>query len=854
MKTDSLAARIAPILIALGLTACARPQPVEEARIEPGISQALAQQRAAKLSDIRYTLHLAIPAEQEADIPGDMSVEFTLKDTEQPLQLDFRESADHLRAVSVNGRDSQYRFESEHLVIPARELRAGANRIDIRFIAGNSSLNRNPDYLYTLFVPDRARTALPLFDQPDLKATWKLRLDLPADWTAMGNGAIDTVTETAGGKTVQFQRSDPIPSYLFAFVAGEFQSVTRTVDGREMTMLHREPDPERLQRNIDAIFELHAAALKWLEDYTGIPYPFAKFGFALIPAFQYGGMEHVGAIDYRADSLLLDEAPTETELLARATVIAHETAHMWFGDLVTMRWFDDVWTKEVFANFMAAKIVNPSFPEVNHALNFLVSHYPGAYSVDRTAGANPIRQQLPNLNEAGQLYGAIIYDKAPIMMRQLEAILGEDAFRDGLREYLENHAFGNASWPELIAVLDRRTPTDLAAWSEVWVNTAGRPEFTLASAPGQLTLEQRDPAGKGRLWPQRMDVMALAPGHIDTAPLRIDSAATPLDPNNAGADLLFNADGFGYGLFPASLATLGHWSELGELPRAALLVNLYEQMLEATGPAPMAYFEQLEQFAASEQNQLVLDLALYYLNRIYWTLLPDTQRNAQAKRLEDTLWQGMLASPEPGMRKLFFEAFSNVAVTPAAVQQLLEVWSGEREIDNLPLSERNRIQLSQLLAIKLPQQADAILQQQIAQTRNPDEVRRQQFLLPSLSPEQSVRDAFFESLKDERNRQTESWVLDALGNLHNPLRRQQSERYLLPSLELLQEIQVTGDIFFPKNWLTASLANYSSASAAKTVEDFLAARPDYNAQLRMKLLQAADPLLRARKIREKYGD
>ena len=199
-------------------------------------------------------------------------------------------------------------------------------------------------------------------------------------------------------------------------------------------------------------------------------------------------MEHAGKILYNASGLLLDESATQNQMLGRASVIAHETAHMWFGDLVTMRWFNDVWMKEVFANFMAAKIVNPSFPEVNHDLRFLLAHYPAAYDVDRTPGANPIRQPLDNLNEAGSLYGAIIYQKAPIVMRHLEALLGEDSFRDGLREYLNAHPFGNATWTDLIAVLDRRTPVDLAAWSRVWVEQPGRPTITteLEVADGRI--------------------------------------------------------------------------------------------------------------------------------------------------------------------------------------------------------------------------------------------------------------------------------------------------------------------------------------------------------------------------------
>src|SRR5688500_13107584 len=152
----------------------------------------------------------------------------------------------------------------------------------------------------------------------------------------------------------------------------------------------------------------------------------------MIPSFHVSGMEHPGAILYNQERQLLDESATQNQLLDRASTIAHETAHMWFGDLVTMQWFNDVWMKEVFANFMAAKIVNPSFPEVNHELRFLLAHYPAAYEVDRTPGANAIRQPLDNLNEAGSLYGAIIYQKAPIIMRHLEAIMGEELFREGL--------------------------------------------------------------------------------------------------------------------------------------------------------------------------------------------------------------------------------------------------------------------------------------------------------------------------------------------------------------------------------------------------------------------------------------
>ena len=171
-----------------------------------------------------------------------------------------------------------------------------------------------------------------------------------------------------------------------------------------------------------------------------------------------------------------------------------------------MKWFTDVWMKEVFANFMAAKIVNPSFPGINHELRFLHAYYPLAYDVDRTAGTNAIRQRLDNLKDAGTLYGAIIYQKAPIVMRQLETIVGADAFRDGLREYLRRYQFGNASWPDLIAILDALTPEDLATWSHAWVEEAGRPivrtEVSVSSGRiSRLAFTTRDPSPRrGLTW------------------------------------------------------------------------------------------------------------------------------------------------------------------------------------------------------------------------------------------------------------------------------------------------------------------------------------------------------------------
>ncbi len=189
---------------------------------------------------------------------------------------------------------------------------------------------------------------------------------------------------------------------------------------------------------MDSIFTLYRNSLDYFEKWTGIPHPFQKHGMVAVPDFQFGGMEHPGAILFQNSTLFLDKNATQNQLNNRSNLIAHEVAHLWFGDMVTMDWFNDVWMKEVFANFMADKSTGAASDKSVYDLKFLTTHFPAAYSVDRTLGANPIRQVLDNLQNAGMMYGPIIYSKAPIMMRQLELLTGEENFRKGIEEYLKN--------------------------------------------------------------------------------------------------------------------------------------------------------------------------------------------------------------------------------------------------------------------------------------------------------------------------------------------------------------------------------------------------------------------------------
>jgi aminopeptidase N len=854
------------VFLLLMVVGCARTAPLGRADPEPGVALTLATQRAHAIEGLRYDLSFAIPASLSEPISGRAAIRFVARDTSQPLTLDFGPGPDHLTSVSIGGRPSQFRAVNGHIVIPREELTEGENLIEIAFRAGEMSLNRNPDFLYTLFVPARAHLAFPCVDQPDRKARFTLELTVPAGWQSVANGAEASRETTGEGVRIRYVETQPIPTYLFAFAAGKFQVEEAERNGRMYRMFHRETDARKVARNRNAAFDLHASALDWLEKYTEIPYRFGKFDFLLLPSFQFSGMEHPGAIFYNASSLMLDESATQNQMLDRASVIAHETAHMWFGDLVTMPWFNDVWMKEVFANFMAAKIVNPSFPSVNHDLRFLVANYPAAYAVDRTSGTHPIRQDLANLDEAGSLYGPIIYQKAPIAMRQLERIVGPDRFQEGLRVYLRKFEFGNASWLDLVRVLDERTDADLAAWSRAWVEEAGRPSIRTDLEVGalggveRLAFVQTDPQqGRSLRWPQQMEVLIGTSTGVRSIALELQDERVEV-PDAASLprlEFVLPSGGLAYGGFALDAASraylLQHLPELRDpVARGAAWVTLWDEMLDRR-VSPSAFLDAALAALPREDTEQNVHLVVGYVEEAFWRFLSDSARQALSSTLERTLRAGLGRATTSSMKSTYFSAFYSVVTTGDGIAFLERVWRRQEKVPGLTLAEPDEATMALELAVRSVPSASVILEEQRGRFTNPDRKARFEFVMPAVSHRQETRDAFFRSLADVKNRRRERWAVEGVRYLNHMLRAAQSEKYLRPALELLRDIQQTGDIFFPKNWMDATLGGHNTRASAEVVRAFLAEHEDYPVRLRRIILQSADDLFRAAEILDRQA-
>jgi aminopeptidase N len=230
---------------------------------------------------------------------------------------------------------------------------------------------------------------------------------------------------------------------------------------------------------------------------------------------------------------------------------------------------------------------------------------------------------------------------------------------------------------------------------------------------------------------------------------------------------------------------------------------------------------------------------------VYWNYLSSAQRKGIVPRVESLLWGLFTGAADQGVAAKYFDTYLKVFLTPKAVKRVKKIWQKSLTFKNFSISPRKYTEISLELAVREIKGSPEILQEQLKRIKNPDRKKRLQFIIPALSPEAKKRDLFFNSLKEVKNRQVEPWVTTALRYLHHPLRREQSLKYIMPSLELLEEIRVTGDIFFPITWLGATLGSHNTPAAARIVETFLKKYPDYPINLKQKILQAGDPLFRA---------
>ena len=852
----------------------------------PGVSHELARYRAAHIRNVRYDLYLDVTARDRAT--GHVKIAFT-RVGGGDVYVDFRGTS--FDNVQLNGHDMPaVEYNGAHMRFEAQFFRDGSNTIDVDFTApiarSGASIIRftddtdNRDYLYTLLVPSDANLLLPCFDQPDLKGVFTLAMRAPGDARVLANSAPVSGMggESGGARVWHFAPTKPIPTYLFAFAAGPFAQLTSPrFDSHLWVRASRAKEVDA-----DSLIAFNQRAKRWLATYFGVPYPWADarhgkdLDFLLAPAFPFGGMEHPGAIFYNEESFIFREPPTLTQRLGRQATVNHEVAHQWFGDYTTMRWFDDLWMKEGFATYMAAKMQAAS-GDSTAWMSFYLSNKPAAYAVDVTAGTTPVWQELANLDQAKSNYGAIVYNKAPGVLKQLNHLVGEQAFRKGVHGFLVTHAFGNGTWQELLSSIGKAAGRDLTAWGRTYFTRPGMPviEQQMELANGRikrLSLIQRpaQPSVSGAgVWPMKVDVRVEYGGASPVIlPVEIRAETTEVVGARglpAPRFVYANAGDYGYGLVLLDsrsrdflVAQAGISTVRDPLLRAMLWGSLWDLVREARLDPRNYVNAALDALPAEHDEQIASRLIGRVARAVDQYLVPTDKASEEAVYDSDTMLQRVQevflsaaadTTRSYGLRKSFLDGYIAVGRTQGALARL-DQWLDGDTAAGMPLRQPTRWAIVTTLIARGTSTGAVRLALETGRDTTTGGKRRA-FIAGAAFPTGATKRAYFTRFFAD-TALNEEWTTASLGAFNAAEQDTITIGFLRPALDSLRFVQKNRRIFFLGSWLNAFINGQSSRRALEIVDEYLRENPELPRDLRLKVLQTRDDLERTVRIREAF--
>ena len=871
-------------LLALAVSAGAAAQPTE-----PGVSHALAIARAARVSDIRYALTFILKPQAESTQASEI-LTFTDSGTGD-LPLDYRDGT--VQTAILNGNDISTELVNGHLNLPAARLAKGLNQLKVGFTsniaAAGKAITRYTDkddgkeYYYTLFVPMDASMAFPCFDQPDLKSRFTLSVVHPQDWKVIANTSEDLIdiqgpVKLPGGVSgTRFIETKPISTYLFAFAAGPWHGFPGMLG--EPTLWVRESQVARAKAEAPQVQQTAVRGIKYLEEYFKQPFPFPKYDLVLIPGFPFGGMEHAGATFLNEDGVLFRTAPTEADYFRRNILVLHETTHQWFGDLVTMRWFDDLWLKEGFAQYMAYKAAAELEPTQDPWKHFYEDIKPAAYGIDETQGTTPIFQNIANLKDAKSAYGAIVYQKAPAVLKQLNYFLGEDNFRDGLRLYLKQHAYANAQWSDLVDAFAKTGGQpgrkDVHGWAKAWILQRGMPQVTASFRCGEgkltdLSLTQEDVLGQHQTWPISNEVLLDFPVTGDTPHRNGGRIGLPVQWSTPSFHVkeaigkpcpryvFANFQDYAYGRFLLDAASEASIKEVLTTPtpqsdpllHSMLWGALWDNVHVAKSPS-REYVQLALKMLPDEPDESMNRIQGGRIGTALHAYLSPKGREALVPQVEQTIADRMLNAPTLGLRIVNFHSYTSLAETPEGLHRIKDILALNLEVPGLKLRPLDRWNMiGHLIAQNDPEAGDALAYEKMHDKSG--EGQKYAYAVQAGTPDATVKARYFEQYLHDKDIQ-EDWITQSLRPFNSWNQTSLTEPYLARALDELPEIKLHRKIFFLGAWLGAFIDGQDSASAQAIVHQWLA-KPGIDPDLRLKVLELSDALDRTVLIRSKFPE
>lgn len=686
-----------------------------------------AQSRFERLSNIEYDLSLNL------DQPGDeysgtMKVQFDLSKNDQDLRLDFFEGT--VTHLLVNGIALDLSAKKPYwIVLPSAHLIQGQNKVEIaykqKYSKTGDGLHRFNDpedsqyYLHTQFEPYDANRFMPCFDQPDLRATIKMQVAVPKHWQVI-TSVMETRKTAKGPVTIwEFPASPKISTYIYSLHAGPYKVFTDRYQDIPLRLFIR----PALAKYLDTKewFKITKQGLAYFGRTFAYPYPFKKYDQLVVPEFNAGGMENVAAVTY-TEGVVPRSETTRSQRRQVAGLLLHEMAHMWFGDLVTMKWWNDLWLNESFATLMASMALSEATEFKEAWQEFAAGTKRGAYAEDALSTTHPIEAHVTRVKEAMANFDGITYNKGASVMKQLRYYMTPAAFEKGVQQYFKTHAYQNTQLKDFIASLQAQTDKDLTFWAERWLKQSGTDQIAAswtceAGRLKSIGLELTPSTG-ARFRPQSFEVGLYGDEKgslksIDT--VRVDfvqpekqtlrgdwacpAAVYPNKNDHAYVNVKLDAK---------SLESLKkNLSGLDDALVRSLVWNDLWRMVRSSEMSLKAYIETVENNFAKETDQIILRQVVGTIQSwrgailSYWPVTTEDQRKAKNDfrlKMEENFLARMKASKSGSDdEKFWFDSFLSVSESPRALDQAYEYFKSGRVSAKFPLDPDRRWSVVHLL-------------------------------------------------------------------------------------------------------------------------------------------------------------
>ena len=698
---------------AAAASAAAAPARAENAYL----SQEDAAARSARVSNVDYVLDFTLTGKES--FAGTTTATFDLKDTDAALTLDLDKAT--VKSVTVNGKPVEARYNGWFITIAPQDLAKGRNTVTVAYERLHSTngegLHRMVDpvdgrvYTYSHFEPAAAHQMFAVFDQPDLKATYSVTVTAPADWTVVTTTRETAVADAGAGKRWTFKTSKKLSPYNFSLHAGPYKVWEDNSARYPMRLFARQSVASQVTP--EDWFRYTKAGLVFFDEYFGIPYQFEKYDQLLVPDFLYGAMENAGAVTFAEAGFMYKAAMTAEQKQRLAAVIMHEMAHQWFGDLVTMKWWNGLWLNESFASFMGT-LATAEATEFKDAWQaFYQTGKQAAYVQDQKVTTHPIEVPVPSSANAFDNIDAITYTKGASVLHQLRKRIGDEAFQKGVHDYLVKFSYQNATLDDFIGSLAKASGQDLGPWSKEWlyepgVNTLSAEfaceggkvsKFALlqgAAIPAYPTL--RTQLVQVGLFTRDGDSLELAGKQAVT----YSGARTevPALVGSACPDLVYpNYEDWGFAkvvLDPASFATAR--TQLAGVEDPMLRSMLWQSLADGLSDRRLGlddFIQTVLTNAPKEKDPALLRQALGYfaLARGYLRAFApgsDYERR-MAAQMESVLWDGLQASRGDRDRALsWLDTYIGVASTPATLDRLEGLLAGTVDAAGVEIDQEIR--------------------------------------------------------------------------------------------------------------------------------------------------------------------